>query len=134
MVLKKYQVPGTVPSGKPPKSEPYRTAPCRTMQWKSATRLSSGKDHWNTYNLTLMELEQTTGSSGQRGTTSPPPPPPQTEPDFSQGFFSILSPMEFWFLAAVASGLLSWGNFTFDIHIIQSNSFDLAMYLLFLII
>ncbi len=36
MVLKKYQVPGTVPSGKPPKSEPYRTVPCRTMQWKSA--------------------------------------------------------------------------------------------------
>ncbi len=34
---KKYQVPGTVPSGKPPKSEPYRTVPCRTMQWKSAT-------------------------------------------------------------------------------------------------
>ncbi len=33
MVLKKYQVPGTVPSGKPPKSEPYRT-----MQWKSANR------------------------------------------------------------------------------------------------
>ncbi len=36
MVLKKYQVPGTVPSGKPPKSEPYRAVPCRTMQWKSA--------------------------------------------------------------------------------------------------
>ncbi len=40
VVLKKYQVPGTVPSGKPPKSEPYRTVPCRTMQWKSAIRLS----------------------------------------------------------------------------------------------
>ncbi len=26
-------------------------------------------------------------------------------------FFSVLSPMEFWFLAAVASGLLSWGHF-----------------------
>ncbi len=36
---KKYQVPGTVPSGKPPKSEPYRTVPCRTMQWKSAIRV-----------------------------------------------------------------------------------------------
>ncbi len=34
-----------------------------------------------------------------------------TEPGFSQGFFSILSPMEFSFLAAVASGLLSWGHF-----------------------
>ncbi len=39
MILKKYQVPGTVPSGKPPKSEPYRTVPCRTMQWKSAINL-----------------------------------------------------------------------------------------------
>ncbi len=38
VVLKKYQVLGTVPSGKPPKSEPYRTVPCRTMQWKSAIR------------------------------------------------------------------------------------------------
>ncbi len=28
VVLKKYQVPGTVPSGKPPKSEPYRAVPC----------------------------------------------------------------------------------------------------------
>ncbi len=28
MVLKKYQVTGTVPSGKPPKSEPYRAVPC----------------------------------------------------------------------------------------------------------
>ncbi len=38
VVLKKYQVPGTVPSGKPPKSEPYRTVQCRTMQWKSTNR------------------------------------------------------------------------------------------------
>ncbi len=43
VVLKKYQVPGTVPSGKPPKSEPYRTVPCRTMQWKSANRLHCQK-------------------------------------------------------------------------------------------
>ncbi len=44
----------------------------------------SGKDHWNQwspYNLTLLQLEQTTGSSGQRGTG------PLTEPGFSQGFF-----------------------------------------------
>ncbi len=46
--------------------------------------------------------EQTTGSSGRRGTAPP------TEPGFSQGFFSILSPMEFSFLVAVASGLLSY--------------------------
>ncbi len=44
VVLKKYQVPGTVPSGKPPKSEPYRTVPCRTMQWKSAFSLRSKPD------------------------------------------------------------------------------------------
>ncbi len=48
---------------------------------------------------------------------NPPRPPslrrtgPPTEPGFSQGFFfSILSQREFWFLAAVASGLLSWGH------------------------
>ncbi len=35
---------------------------------------------------------------------------PPTEPGFSQGFFSILSTMEFWFLAAVASALLSLGH------------------------
>jgi len=29
-------------------------------------------------------------------------------------FFSILSLMEFWFLAAVASGLLSWGHFIYS--------------------
>ncbi len=34
-------------------------------------------------------------------------------------FFSVLSPMEFWFLAAVASGLLSWG------HLISSDIIDL---------
>ncbi len=45
------------------------------------------------HNLTLLQLKQTTGSSDQRGTAPP------TEPGFSQGFFSILSPMEFWFLA-----------------------------------
>ncbi len=43
-------------------------------------------------------------SSGQRRTDP-------TEPGFSQGFFFILSPMEFGFLVAVASGLLSWGHF-----------------------
>ncbi len=29
-------------------------------------------------------------------------------------FFSVLSPMEFWFLAVVASGLLSWGTLHFQ--------------------
>ncbi len=40
-------------------------------------------------------------------------------------FFSILSPMEFWFLAAVASGLLSWGIF------ISSDIIDLIAQILF---
>ncbi len=50
----------------------------------SSPRQSSGKDPWNEcspYNLTLLQLEQTTGSSGQRGTGPP------TEPGFSHGFF-----------------------------------------------
>ncbi len=83
---------------------PRDRSPVRT----SSPRHPSGKDPWNqwtTYTLTLLQLEQTTDSSGRRGTGPP------TEPGFSQGFFSILSPMEFSFLAAVASGLLSWGHF-----------------------
>ncbi len=81
-----------------------------------------GKDHWDqlsSYNLTLLQLEQTAGLSGQRGTGPP------NEPGFSQGFFSALSPMEFWFLAAVASGLLSWGHF------ISSDITDLIAPILF---
>ncbi len=77
-------------------------------------RHPSGQDHENQMshlqNLTLPQFEQTAGSSGQRRTG------PLIEPGFSRGFFSILSPMEFWFLAAVASGLLSWGHlFSSDI-------------------
>ncbi len=74
----------------------------------SSPRQPSGKDHWNQwspYNRTLLQCEQISGSSGQRGTAPP------TEPGFSQGFFSVLSLMEFWFLDVVASGLLSWGHF-----------------------
>ncbi len=41
-------------------------------------------------------------SSGQR----------RTEPGFSKVFSPFLSPMEFWFLATVAFGLLSWGRLT----------------------
>ncbi len=67
----------------------------------------------------FLQLEQTTDSSGRRGTGPP------TEPGFSQGFFSILSPMEFSFLAAVASGLLSWGHF------ISSTIIDLIAQILF---
>ncbi len=97
---------------------PRDRSPVRT----SLPRQPSGKDHWNQlspYNLTLLQLEQTTDSSCQRGTGPP------TEPGFSQGFFSILSPMEFWFLAIVASGLLSWGHF------ISSDITDLIAQILF---
>ncbi len=48
-----------------------------------------------------------------------------TESAFSQGFFSILSPMQLWFLAAVASGLLSLGHF------ISSDIVDLIEQILF---
>ncbi len=68
----------------------------------------SGRDHWkqlSPYNLTLLQLEQTAGLSGLVENWSP------TKPSLSQGFFSFLSPMEFWFLAAVTSGLLSGGHF-----------------------
>ncbi len=40
-------------------------------------------------------------------------------------FFSIPSPMEFWFLAIVTSGLLSWG------HLISSDITDLIAQILF---
>ncbi len=52
---------------------------------------------------------------------------PPTEPGFSQGFFfrSVTILMEFWFLAVVASGLLSWGNF------ISSNITELIAQILF---
>ncbi len=86
---------------------PRDRSPVRT----SSPGHPSGKDHWNQwspYNLTLLQLEQTTDSSGRRGTAPP------TEPGFSQGFFSVLSPMEFWFLAVVASGLLSRGHFIYS--------------------
>ncbi len=71
------------------------------------------------HNLTLLQLEQTAGSSGQR----------RTDPRLSlvspKVFFSILSPMEFWFLAAVASGLLSCG------HLISSDIVDMIAQILF---
>ncbi len=58
---------------------PRDRSPVRTP----SPRQPSRKDHWNQlspYNLTLLQLEQTTGSSGRRGTGPP------TEPGFSQGF------------------------------------------------
>ncbi len=60
------------------KMSPRDRSPVRT----SSHRQPSGKDHWNQwspYILTLLQLEQTTGSSGQMGTGPP------TEPGFPQG-------------------------------------------------
>ncbi len=97
---------------------PRDRSPVRTQ----SPRQPSGKDHWNQlspYNLTVLQLEQTAGSSGQRSTGPP------NEPGFFQGFFSILSPMAFWFFAAVTSALLSWGHF------ISSNIFYLIAQILF---
>ncbi len=86
------------------KMSPRDRCPVRT----SSPRQPSGKDHWNQwspYNLTLLQLEQTTGLSGQRGTA------PRLNLVSRKVFFSILSPMEFLFHAVVAAGLLSWGHF-----------------------
>ncbi len=97
---------------------PRDRSPVRT----SSPRQPSGKDQWNQwshYNLTLLQLEQTTDSSGQRGTGPP------IEPGFSQSFFSVLSLTKFWFVAVVTSGLLSWGHF------ISSNITDLIAEILF---
>ncbi len=61
------------------KMSPRDRSPVRT----SSPRQPSGKDHWNQwspYTLTLLQVEQTTGSSGQREICPP------TEPGFSQGF------------------------------------------------
>ncbi len=71
------------------------------------------------YNLTLLQLEQTTDSSGRRGTG------PRLSLVSPKVVFSVLSPMEFWFLAVVASGLFSWGHF------ISSDITDLIAQILF---
>ncbi len=67
-------------------SRTHRWAPETDAQWgPPSPRQPSGKDPWNqwtTYNLTLLQLEQTTGLSGQKGTGPP------TEPGFSPIFFS----------------------------------------------
>ncbi len=74
-----------------------------------APRRPSGQDLGNQ----ISPQHKLRVSSDQRRTG------PLSEPGFSQVFFSILSQMEFWFLAAVSSGLLSWG------HLISSDIVDL---------
>ncbi len=53
--------------------------------------------------------------------------PPRLSLVFPKVFFSVLSPMEFWFLAAVTSGLLSWGHFISSdiVDLIEQKLFEL---------
>ncbi len=89
-------------------------SPVKTL----STRCPLGQDHKNLmsplHNLTLLQpgIEILVHLA---------------EPGFSQGlfFFSFLSPMELWFLATVAFGLLSWGHF------ISSNIVGLIAQILF---
>ncbi len=90
---------------KPPKSEPYRAVPCSGKAPLHSDFAAVGTNYWFIW------------PEGNY--------PPPTEPGFSQGFFSILSPMEFWFLGVFASGLLSWGHF------ISSKINDLIAQILF---
>ncbi len=57
----------------------------------------------------FCSMDQTAGSSGRRRTG------PRLSLVSPKVFFSVLSLMEFCFLAAVASGLLSWGHFIFSV-------------------
>ncbi len=84
-----------------PQMSPRDRSPVRTP----SPRHPSGKDPWNqwtTYTLTLLQLEQTAGSSGRRRTGSP---------DWAWFLPSFFSPFchrwRFLLLAVVASGLLS---------------------------
>ncbi len=97
---------------------PRDRSPVRTL----SPRHPSGKDprnQWTTYTLTLLQLEQTTDSSGRRGTGPP------TEPGFSPRFFLHSVTDGVFVPSAVASGLLSWGHF------ISSTIIDLIAQILF---
>ncbi len=90
----------------------------------SSPRQSSRQDHRNQmsplHNLTLLQLELNCWYRLARGELAP-----RLNLVSPKVFFSILSPMEFWFLAAVTSGLLSWGHF------ISSDIVDLIAQILF---
>ncbi len=77
-------------------------------------------EQWTTYTLTLLQLEQTTDSSLAGG---------ELAPRLSLVSPKVFSPFchrcSFSFLAAVASGLLSWGHF------ISSTIIDLIAQILF---
>ena len=61
------------------------------------------------HSLTFLQPGANLPVSSDKGRTVSP-----TEPGFSPGFFSILSPIEFWFLPSVASGRRSWGHFMYS--------------------
>ncbi len=99
---------------------PRNRSPVKTL----SPRRPSGQDHGNQmsplHNLTLLQPRiKLLVSSGQRRTG------PRLSLVSPKVFSSILSPMEFWFLAAVASGSLSWGHF------ISSDIIDLIAQILF---
>ncbi len=99
---------------------PRDRSPVKTL----SPRRPSGQDHGNQlsplHNLTLL----------QHGTTCWFVWPKENWPPnwawfLPRFFFSILSPIEFWFFAAVTSGLLSWG------HLISSDIVNLIAQILF---
>ncbi len=59
------------------------------------------------HNLTLLQLELNCRFGLAKGELDP-----QLSLVSPKVFSPFLSPMGFWFLAAVASGLLSWGHLT----------------------
>ncbi len=94
----------------------------RTPRWAPETDLQWGLCHLDKHRdrttgtsgaltLTLLQLVQTTGSSGQRGSLASPNVFYFIFIFIYFFIFFVLSPMEFCFLVVVASGLLSWGHF-----------------------
>ncbi len=98
--------------------QPWPSAESRTHRWAPETDLQWGPRHLD------IHRGKTPGTSGQLTLwlccswnkllvhLAGGELPPRLSLVSPKVFFSILSPMEFSFLAAVASGLLSWGHFT----------------------
>ncbi len=101
---------------------PRDRSPVRTL----SPRHLSGKYHWkqwSPYNLTLLQLELNYWFVWPGGELVP-----QLSLVSPNVFFSVLSPMEFWFLTVVASGLLSCGHFiSSDITDLISNPIEYSI-------
>ncbi len=89
--------------------EPQRQIPVKTL----SPRRPSGQDHENQMSPLQKLFRLARGEL-----------PPRLSLVSPKIVFSILSQMEFWFLATVASGLLSWG------HLISSDIVDLIAQIL----